>query len=293
MPNEYVSLDAVRRYMSLASQNTSNDEEVLRMIRQASRSIDRYTRRKFYPRRETQFYDYAESQRIKLNDDLLELESLYTQNGASLVGAGVLWLGTGDDWNQPPYERIVLDDSAGCVLNFSGTKRRANHVTGFWGYHEAWSEAWVDTGTSLAVSAGASATTLTLAGAGSAGVGASDIFGDAPRVSIGNTLRVGDEFYSVIGGDSSGGVLVRPFANGTVSASHASGASVARYAPEPDVTAAALRLTVWSFGQKDTPYQNRVGNTFTGDFMVPQSWPPDVRDKIDRLVRRAYAVIPK
>ena len=65
--NEYVSLAKLQSYLSLASNNNSDNELLLSFITKASRSIDTFTQRKFYPRLETRFYDYVESRRVKLS----------------------------------------------------------------------------------------------------------------------------------------------------------------------------------------------------------------------------------
>src|SRR3990167_3213975 len=287
--NTYTNLARVRDYLGLnsaaASANTADDATMLNFAGRASRAIDRYTRRRFYPRREMRRYNYKESRRVFVDDDLLELESLLTQNGACAVASGVMWLSTGDDWNRPPYNAIILDDSSGSVLNFSGTTQRANEVTAIWGYHESWNnDAWVDTGASLATSYGASGASLSLAGAGSVGAGASDVFGEHPRLSPGNLIKIGDEYMFVLSGGTSGNgdVIIKPHANGTVGANHGSGASIARYEPEPDIEWATRRLTAWLFGAKDTPYQNKTAFVQLGTLEIPVGLSVDVKQKIDR-----------
>ena len=72
----YATLDATRVYLSMGSQDVTDDAEIMRFIRNASRAIDRYTRRKFYPRVETRYYDYVKQKGVRLDDDLLSLSSL-------------------------------------------------------------------------------------------------------------------------------------------------------------------------------------------------------------------------
>jgi len=215
--NTYTTLAQVRQYLTMASANNSDDDLLIRFMRRASNAIDTYCRRKFYPHIEVRKYDLVNSDMVKLDKELLELTTLATQNGACAVGNTVLFLGTGKNWNRPPYDRIVIDSSSGSTLNYSGTPQKANHVTGIWGYHEDWGNAWVDTGTSLANAYTASAASITLAGAGSVGVGASDVYGEYPRISVGNLLKIDSEYFYVIGGATSGNgtTTVLPYANGT------------------------------------------------------------------------------
>lgn len=290
----YTNLARIRNYFSLASYMVEDDGQLMFLIGQASRSIDTYTRRLFYPKRETRFYDYAESRQIRLDQELLSLETLKTQNGASTVASGVLFLATGREWNRPPYDRIVLKSNSGSVLNYSGTPQRANEVTGIWGYHEDYTNAWVDTGTSLAASMAANAKTIELAGAGSAGTGASDANYDHPRVSPGDLLKIGDEFLFVSGGAASGNgtVNLRPAMHGTAGASHAAGASIARFAPEPDIQMACIEWAAWSFARQDTPFQSKQSFPQAGEVNVSVSMPASLRDKLNRFVSRTVETIP-
>jgi len=292
--NTYTTLAQVRQYLNMASANNSDDDLLIRFMRRASNAIDTYTRRKFYPHVETRKYDLGDVQTVKLDKDLLSLTTLSTQNGSCAVGSTVLFLGTGQNWNRPPYDRIVIDSSSGSTLNYSGTPQKANHVLGIWGYHEDWGNAWVDTGTSLANAYTASAAYLSFAGAGSVGTGASDIYGEYPRISIGNLLKVDSEYFYVVGGATSGNgsALVVSYANGTTGASHAAGASVYKFQPEGDIEWSAMRLTAWLYGQKDTPYQTKTANFIVGNLEIPTGVAVDVKDKIDRFVRREFATFP-
>ena len=296
--NTYTSLHRVKEYLNLnttsASANATDDPTLLNFINRASRSIDKYTRRRFYPRLETRFYDYIQSQKIFLDDDLLSLSTLKTQNGACTVASGVLFLQTGQNWNRPPYNKIVIKTDSGSTFNYSGTTQRSNEVTGHWGYHEDYNNAWVDTGASLATAYTASAGSMNLAGAGSYGVGASDTLGEYPRISVGDLIKIGDQFLQVIGGGTSGNgqVNVVPYANGTAGASAAAGASIAKFSFEPDVEWAARRLTAWLYGERDTPYTTRTAFVQLGTLEIPQGMAVDIRQKLNRFVRTTFETYP-
>ena len=290
--NTYTTLDKVARYLSLGSANEQDNETLVRFMRTASRSVDKYTRRKFYPRRETRFYDYIYPQKIKLDDDLLALDTLKTQNGACTLGSGVLFLGTGKEWNRPPYDRIVVNVSTGSTLNYSATEQRANEITGFWGYHEEYANAWIDTGTSLAGSYAASATSLSLAGAVSTGTGASDANWNAPRISVGDLLRVESEYFNVTGGAGANVAQVIPYSNGTSGNNHPSGTAIFKYLPDQDIEFATLRLTAWLYGQKDEPYTTKTAFVQLGQLSIPQGIATDVKQRLDRFVKRAMVTFP-
>jgi len=282
----YSNLTAVKDYLAHASPDSSDDAILLTFIRNASRAIDKYTRRKFYPRVETRFYNNDNIKTILLDEDLLALQTLKTQSGACTVGSPVMWMQTGEVHNFPPFNRIVISDSQGSVLSYSGTPQRSQEVTGTWGYHEDYNNAWLDTGTSLAVNYTASAPSMNLAGAGSAGTGASDAWGNAPRMSVGDLLKIGDQMFHITGAGSAATIVnVLPYANGTTAVSHASGASIAKFVYEPDIEFATRRLAAWSYAQRQTPYEVRSAFPALGEVTINESLPLDVKERIERFKR--------
>lgn len=289
----YATLEQAKSYMSFASQNYGDDEKIIGFLSKASRSIDRYTRRRFYPKRETRKYDYIESQQIRLDWELLALDNLYTNNGASQIPNSVVLLQTGRNYNYGPWDKIVMRSDAGSTFNFTGTDQQVNLVTGFFGYHEDYSNAWIDTGTSLAASYAASATSLSLAGAGSAGVGASDVNYDAPRISVGDLLMIGGEMMNVVAGSGANQSIVKPFANGTSGNDHAQGTAIYKFSPEPDINWTTIRLTSWLYGQGMSPYESKTAFIQLGALQLPNSaWAADVKQRMDRYVRTSFVIYP-
>ena len=288
----YANLAQAREYLALASQNTDDDAVLLSFLNRASRSIDRYCRRPFFPKRETRTYDYKMSDRIKLDAELLKLDTLTTENGGETIGQSILIFQTGENYNYGPWDTITIRSDSGSLLNFSATEQQANSVTGFWGYHEDYANAWVDTGTSLAGSYAASATSLSLAGAGSAGVGASDVNFEAPRISPGDLLWVEGEMFLAVGGAGNNNATVIPHFSGTSSNDHASGVAVYKFTPEPDINFATLRLTSWMYGQRMSPYESKTAFVQLGTVSIPSSWATDIRDKIDRYKRTTLVIYP-
>lgn len=292
MAAEYTDLYRVREYLSLASYETGDDRTLLSFIREASRAIDRFTQRRFYPRLEVRRYDYERARYLRLDDDLLEVRSLTTQNGACTIASSVYWLSGGSNWNYSPYNEIVLDETAASMFSFSGTPRRANAVSGLWGFHTDWPSAFRNTGTSLPASMSADTSVLNLAGAGSFGAGASDTEFNYPRVSVGATLKIGDEYIRILDGGSTATLtLVERGAHGTVAASHASGASIAKFLPEPEIETAARRLAAWKYAAKDAPFQAKIAFPALGEISIPQAWPPDVLDSLMRFKRYRLGLV--
>src|SRR3990167_7669935 len=288
MKSLYANLEDLRQYMTLASENSADDAKLLGFLGRASRSIDRFCRRPFYPERDTKKYDYKDSQRIRFRHDLLELDTLYTNNGASTLASGVLLLMTGDDYNFPPYDRVVIRSDSGSTLNYTNTDQQSQHVVGFWGYHENWDEAWVDTGTSLGTSYVSGTSQLAVSG-GSTGF--SDINWEAPRFAAGDALKVGDEMFFVAGGNGSI-VNVVPHFNGTSANHHASLVPVYRYEPEPDIQWATIRLAAWLNGQGMSPYENKMAFVQFGQLNIPQGLATDVKQRLERFVKTMIVTVP-
>ena len=297
--NLYSNLAKVKNYLNFdnteASANTVDDATLVNFINRASRAVDTYTRRKFYPRYETRYYDFIDSKFIRLDDDLLSLSALRTQNGASLVSSSALFLQTGDNYNRGPFDKIVLKIDTGSVLQYSGTVQKANEVEGWWGYHEDYPNAWVDTGTSLLTDYLASAGSINLAGAGSFGTGASDRFGEHPRISVGDLLKIKEQYFHVLAPGSAGNniALVAPYANGTSGASAGSGASIAKFYYEPDIEWATRRLATWLYGGRDTPFQSKTAFVQLGTIEIPVALAVDVKAKLERFKRRTFTTFPK
>ena len=292
MPNAYATLDQAKSYMSFASQNNVDDEKIVGFLNKASRSIERYCRRRFHPKRETRYYDYDGKDEIRFDWELLALDKLLTQNGASQIPNGVVYLKTGNNYNYGPWDKLVIRSDSGSKFSYSGTDQKANQVTGFWGYHEDYSNAWVNTGTSLASSYGASGGSISLGGAGSAGTGASDANYDAPRISVGDLLMIEGEMMQVVGGTSPTTTLVVPYANGTSANNHPASTTIFKFAPEPDINWATLRLVSWLYGQGMSPYENKTAFLTLGTIQIPTAWAGDIRDKIDRFVRSTFVIYP-
>lgn len=287
-PNIYSPLTKLRSYMTLASADTSDDNELKRYLWQASRAIDNYCRRRFFPyQRPTQYYDLPRDRILRVKDDLLEVVGLSGVNGASEIDSSVYWARCGDTWNLTPYDRIELDESSGSMFNYSGTPQRAIHLDGIWGYHERYNnpdEAWVDSGATLTASMNA---TVTLASVtGSAG---QNTIGVAPRITTEQLWKVDNEYIHVVDSESTSKIRIIRGVNGTTAASHASGVSVQTWFPEPDIRFATRRLAAWQYQQATAPFTHKVQTLGFGTLEFPETWPADVLDKIERFrQRRVY-----
>lgn len=283
--NTYVSVDDLRNYFSLGSQNTADDESMKDLIYRCSRSVDKYTRRYFYPKLETRYYDIPRDRdELRLDRDFISITGLSHMNGTEAIDSSVYWTARGEDWNLKPFDRIALDDTSGSMFNYSGTPRRAIHVNGITGYHE--SDGWVDSGTTLQGDLTAGNRLLFVGGS----LG-QDNEGFSPRFKPGQTIKVDNEFMSLEYGSGLSYIGVKRAINGTTVASHASNTGIYVWKPESDIQFYTKRLASWAYMQSQSPYTERISVPGFGSVDVPGAWPKDIREGLDRFVRRVIRIV--
>lgn len=238
---DYGCLDHVKTALGITG--TGDDDKLRRWITRGSRAIDALARgRRFYPWLETRYYNHPADLGgvLRLDNDLLEVSNLTTDNGDETIPATDYYLKQGNHYNQTPYDRIELKmDSEHTSFEYSSTPQKANAVTGTWGYHDDWANAWLDTGDTVQDNPlTSSATTLTLTD-----VDGVDAYGVTPRVSPGMLLKVESEYLYVQDTSTAANTatVVRGV-NGTTAAQHAQGTAVYSFRPAEDVTEALVRI---------------------------------------------------
>jgi hypothetical protein len=290
--NLYTSLDKVRNYLSLASQQTTDDNNLKQYIWNASRDIDDYCKRRFYPERKTRRYDYPENSQLLrfVDDELLEVYGLSDLNGASEIDTGAYWPRQGRDWNETPYDRIELNSNVGSTLNFTGTPQRAIHLDGVWGHRTNYdNDGWINSGASL--TATMTATTTMASVSGSAG---RNTDGYSPRMWTEQLWKVDDEYMHVVKSESASRVRVIRGVNGTTATSHASAVTVETWKPEPDIEFCARELAAFEYMRSTTPLTGRI-TTFGGGITsveqpFTQGIPPNVQARLRRFIKhRVYS----
>ena len=273
--NHYATLGDLRRYLALSAGQTGDDDLLLELLRAASRLIEGYTGRRFYPRRQTRTYTVRRPDVLLLDDDLLELRALTNGDGQAIPLAAV--------HAQPSglvASRLVLDRSR-AVFTHSGDPVDALAVEGVWGFHPAWAEAWAASGDSVQdAPLSAAATTLHVADAD-----APDASGYGQRFMVGQLLRLGDEYLHVLAVDTAANALtVARGVNGTQAAEHAQGTPIDVYSVPADVRSACLRLASWLYRQPDAGFV-QVGGGLSGRLVVPPAMPEDVQAILAPYVR--------
>ncbi len=259
----------------------TGDDGVMRSIcTAASRWLDAKTHRWFYPLIQTRYYDHPEdATRLKVDKDLLAVSEFTTQNGEVEVTADQYFLMCADSYNLTPYDRIVLKtNSDRTQLIYTGTLQKANAVTGTWGYHEDWGNAWQSSNDTILNATGitTSGTSITVAD----GDGA-DIFGVTPRFKIGQTFKADDEFMDLTGISGETLTVIRAV-NGSTAATHAKDVMLYVYRPMKDIEDAALALAKWFWSRRESKSFARIIVPAPGVVDIPPGVPLEMVMAIGR-----------
>jgi hypothetical protein len=284
--NEYASYDDLREYLG---QDTSHgDAKLVKDIGEiASRQFDRWCGgRRFYPRSEVRYFDHPkDATRLVVDDDLLEVATsgFTTNNTGTTVSSSDYFLMCGVTYNLTPYDRIVLDTSGNQrVLEYTNTAQQTNAVTGIWGYHEDWSNAWENSqdtveNTPLA----ASGTSITVNDANGA-----DVYGQKPRFKEQQLLKIEDEYVYMTAVDATTDTLtVVRGVNGTTAAEHAQDVVISIYRPMLNIVQATKDLAKYIYLHKDTADGDVTMFPEAGAVTIPQGVPVTVKWAVEAYSR--------
>jgi hypothetical protein len=274
--NEYITLAAFKRYQGIDVDQLAQDWLLRTMLESASRSWDVWTRRRFYPRIETRYYDYKSKRELWLHGDLLEVLALTTDNGQTVLAPGQYYPMAGSSYDRTPYSRIVT--AVGTRFGYRSTPQRAISVTGVWGYHTDWANAWQPAST-LASATTASDTTMAVAEAGG-----QDWQGRSGRFEPMMLLKVEAEYmYLVAIDEGTDALTVVRGVNGSTAATHAKDKPVHTFWVDPAVQIALSRITAWFWHQKDSATFATTGFPEIGLVEVPAELPAGLKALVDRF----------
>ncbi len=254
MPPQFdlTTLTNVRRTLlqqNITSVSDNSDDDLLkRFIAQASAVALRRSGRSFVPYLDTRLLDFYSSYHLNLDADLLEATAITNGNGESISLSDVRYLPA----NETPKWRISCKRSSGTTFQWQDDPEQAIEVTGIWGYHTDYANAWVDT---LAVipagDLSSSATTTTTPDAA-----ALDAHGQ-PAFEVGGLYRIDSEFVKVVGvtlqtDPTPDDLTIRRAQLGTTAAAHSAGAAIERWQVLPGMEQLVVRLVTWSYQHRDT-----------------------------------------
>lgn len=288
------------RQTELNSANESEDNVLAELCIEASREFESMCgQRIFYPYLDTKYFDHPDQKghpnsTLLLHDDILQVTSLTTNNGADTLAAGDFFLRTGarGRYGETPYDRIELEyGSTGYATNFqwTDTPQRANAVTGFWGYVPGWTGAvatdscWVSSGAAIQ-----SVTSTTLVVDSLAGVNMLGVF---PRVAMFDLVMWYTTSYAtmemgfVINVDEdSNTITLNRGVNGTTALSLTGTPTLYVYRPPRDIVHAVRRLAAFYYRQRQTSRTDidRPIITQGGSIVMPSSLPKDIFETVQR-----------
>ena len=207
---------------------TADEPRLRQAIRAAEDGLIRLTGRRFTPSIVTRTQPVHDATTVLLDDDLLQLTALTTENGSSINPADVTLL----PGNGAPASALRVEN---------GGLYGALAITGTWGWHDGYAQAWHFSGDLLEDD-------MLIFGAQVvvSDVQAEDESGQYPRFQIGQIIRVGDEMMRItdisIGQNT---LTVQRAINGSTSAAHDSGDLIYTYHPPADVVQAAVMWAAW------------------------------------------------
>lgn len=286
--NVYATVDEIKLYLGggLAELQESDDDTLLmRFAIKASRMFDNFATngvmpmRRFYPTIAAKDFDHPDDAALlSLRDDLLDCTTLTTENGDTTILAANYELQTSNGkYNQTPYSQIQLHpDETVTAFAYDGTPYAANAVTGLWGYHNDWANAWEDSGDSVQNAGGIDASEATIEVSDADGA---DINGLPTRFKIQQILKIEEEYLWLVDVNGTDDELtVRRGMNGSTAATHALDKPIYVYRPMDDVIEAMELLSTYIYRRKDS-VGSEIDRPMIGDkgqLIMPRVLPSEV-----------------
>lgn len=272
----YATWEEIKDYCGILPGDVVDDATLKRFSVAASRLFDSLTYRKFYPVQETRYYDHPggdvvgdepldsltvsiqeagpDTAVLWLYDDLLEIVTLTTKNGTITISAGDYLLLGGNRYGRTPYNKIRLQPNGTTTqFDYVNTPYKANVVTGLWGFHDDWANAWLDSGSTVQdnpLSASGQAVAISAASG-------YDVFGITTQFRSQQLIRFG----SAAGGEYAGVVAASPTSltvvrgvNGSTAAAQAQGTKIYIYQPMGDVNHVLKLWGDYLFKLRQSPF---------------------------------------
>lgn len=262
----YVTPDSIKALAPdmIQTATTRYNDPLYRACLSASRAVDRYCRRTFFPQLATRYFD-GNGQTGMWVPDLLSVTtvSLSEDDGETYEDL------TTDDWiglvsfemNDPrSYNRLIMNVNGDYTTWHKGQK--SVKIAGVWGYADDRDAAWEDSGLTLAADMASGATSLS-----AADVDADDRFGLGQALVLGRLIRIDDEYMLVTAVDADANTATVVGArNGTSAAAHTAGDAIYIWRPPMDVVSAAGILAVRHMARAQQGFFDaRGGDAFGGE----------------------------
>lgn len=238
---------------------TADDSVVWGLIQQASRRVDSFFRSQrplFAPYHETRVLELnglrIDSTRnfLMLPYPLLSIATI-SINGTDVTAYASVYPNT---TSASPYYVIQLDSGYSWYdytpPTSGNTLVSTVSIHGTWGYHPNWSQAWASLDT-LSANITSTATTLTVSD-----VDGADQYGNTPRFSAGNIIRIDNEYMLVTATNTTTNALtvIRGY-NGQTAVAHTSTTAVYVYQVDDSINRAVSRQVGLMYARRGA-YEN-------------------------------------
>jgi hypothetical protein len=236
----------------LKADSTVDDTVLYRYIRQVSRRIDSmmgtprrpyfapYTEQRTFPI-ETSRIDSLWDNTFDLRDYILAFTQVLRQT-TNITSSVALY-----QWSNEVYHALRLTNcSYSWYTNCDCTQPYKLYVTGTWGWHEDYSNAFDSVDTVQDNPLSASATSITVSDADG-----TDVNGDTPRFSPGNLIKIEDELIDVTAVNTTTNILtVRRGVNGTTAAAHVQTTPISVYQVDERIQRIATRQATLLYARR-------------------------------------------
>lgn len=236
--NTYATLAEYKAFSTARGQTSSTDatDDVVidNLLEAASRYIDSKSARWFYPRIEQRYYSIPDSNELDLDADLLEVITFLNGDDVAIASTEYNLLPR----NYTPKYAIELKDISAVTWasDSSGDTEYVIDLTGIFGSHDRYVDAWTIAGTLGA----AISDTTTLAFTMTAG----------HTVAVGEILRVENEILIPATVVSNTITPVARGDNGSTAATHANGKTVYTWQPMEEARNAVLEMAMRAYKRR-------------------------------------------
>lgn len=264
LENSYATLADFLLY--LPNSTNANTTMANGALNAASRMIDRYVGRYFYPMIKTNYYDTPNKDHFYLHDDLLEIITFTNGNGSTFTATEFkLW-----PYNYYPKSVIYLNPASTIMFEDSSTtwNQASLQVLGIYGCHENYRYAWI-TGSTLSA---AIATTTA----------ATCIVTSGTLFTTGQIIRVDNELMLITNTSTTTLNITRGW-NGSTAATHLINATVTIWSPEADIKQACMIQAARLFKRNDAVYGTIGGGEMGVQAVTLTKLDPDVQTTCDQF----------
>jgi hypothetical protein len=266
----YATLTELRQYKQFATTETGDDALLTMFIKSACAFADGRLGDEFSPHVATRYFDVPAGRKLQFNDHLLALTSITNGNGDAIATNDVVLLPA----TVYPKYGILLKPSASIWWTPSddGNYEQVIAVTGIWGYHTDYDDAWVSSLDAVADAGGINASVTTINVTSAAGLAADGL---SPRFQAGQLIVIGSEYIDIVS-ISTNALTVKRGTNGSTAAAHLTAAPISIFRPMDSVKMAVIRLAAWRYAQKDANVFDMTTILGTGIKITPSAVPDDV-----------------